>query len=356
MPKRKRNDRQKFDRKGRLIAAFFVEPVAFLRRLTQVFFICSLSFIGSPIRAADFYDPLLVADQKIRTEEHQLFDQKRQRQIPYLSFRPNSNGPWPLLIFSHGLGGSRHNNSYLGNHWAGRGYLTIFIQHPGSDDGVWRDKNLVNRLISFKRAANRQNFFDRIEDVRALLDHLEKRRPVEGHPLLEQIDFTRIGMSGHSFGAITTQAIAGQQFAKSKDFFRDPRIKVALMMSPTPARQSKDDLISFSRVDIPWMLMTGTLDQSIIADTSPTDRLRVFQALPAGDKYQVVLFGAEHTAFSDRALKTDKQPRNPNHHRVILALSTAFWDAYLKDIPEAKSYLKQQRPKPLAIEDQFQTK
>ncbi len=32
--------------------------------------------------------------------------------------------------------------------------------------------------------------------------------------------------------------------------------------------------------------------------------------------------------------------RNPNHHRSILALSTAFWDAYLRDNQDAKDWLK----------------
>jgi hypothetical protein len=43
--------------------------------------------------------------------------------------------------------------------------------------------------------------------------------------------------------------------------------------------------------------------------------------------------------FTDRALPGDKEPRNPNHHRVILALSTAFWDAYLRDDPAARAWL-----------------
>jgi hypothetical protein len=44
----------------------------------------------------------------------------------------------------------------------------------------------------------------------------------------------------------------------------------------------------------------------------------------------VVLNNAEHSAFTDRALPSDHEPRNPNHHRVILALSTAFWDVFAR--------------------------
>ena len=49
---------------------------------------------------------------------------------------------------------------------------------------------------------------------------------------------------------------------------------------------------------------------------------------------------AEHSAFTDRALPGDKMPRNPNHHRAILALSTAFWDAYLRGDEDALSWLR----------------
>jgi len=51
------------------------------------------------------------------------------------------------------------------------------------------------------------------------------------------------------------------------------------------------------------------------------------------------LDGAEHSAFGDRALPGDQETRNPNHHRAILALSTAFWDAYLRGDPEARAWL-----------------
>ena len=57
-------------------------------------------------------------------------------------------------------------------------------------------------------------------------------------------------------------------------------------------------------------------------------------------KYELVLDKAEHSAFSERGLPGDKDKRNPNHHRALLALSTAFWDAYLKGDARAKQYLQ----------------
>jgi hypothetical protein len=58
--------------------------------------------------------------------------------------------------------------------------------------------------------------------------------------------------------------------------------------------------------------------------------------LPPKGKYELVLENAEHSAFTDPKMP-NKQ--NPNHHRAILAVTTAFWDAYLRDDAEAKKWL-----------------
>jgi hypothetical protein len=76
-----------------------------------------------------------------------------------------------------------------------------------------------------------------------------------------------------------------------------------------------------------------------------------------GSAYELVLHDAEHSAFTDRALPGDSGPRNPNHHRAILALSTAFWDAYLKADPAARAWLDGVGPRTvLESNDRWQTK
>jgi hypothetical protein len=53
----------------------------------------------------------------------------------------------------------------------------------------------------------------------------------------------------------------------------------------------------------------------------------------------LVLKDAEHSVFTERRLPGDRVDRNPNHRKVILALSTAFWDAYLRSDAAAKAWL-----------------
>ena len=145
-------------------------------------------------------------------------------------------------------------------------------------------------------------------------------------------------MSGHSFGAVTTQAVSGQAFGRAGARFTDARIRAAIAFSPSSPRRG-DAAAAFGAVKIPWMLMTGTKDTAPIGDADVASRLAVFPSLPPGSKYELVLADAEHSAFGDRPLPGDRAARNPNHHRAILALSTAFWDAHLRGFEAAREWL-----------------
>jgi hypothetical protein len=91
--------------------------------------------------------------------------------------------------------------------------------------------------------------------------------------------------------------------------------------------------------------MTGTQDIAPIGQADLKSRLAVYPALHGAPKYEVVLDKAEHSAFTDRPLPSDHEARNPNHHRAILALSTAFWDAYLRGDKEALAWLNGTGPR-----------
>jgi predicted dienelactone hydrolase len=306
---------------------------------------------------AEGYDPLAAIDSGIRTVDLEFEDLERERRIPvrvYLG--DSSNSPSPVVLFSHGLGGTRENPKFLGQHWAGRGYIAVFMQHPGSDDSVWRGVPLRERMEAMRSAASGKNMLLRIADVKAVIDQLEKWNEESGHPLLGRLDLARVGMSGHSFGAVTTQSVSGQSaFGRARGL--DPRIRAAIAMSPsTPAVGDPDQ--AFAKVAIPWLLMTGTADTSILTSTTFEERLQVFEALPAaGFHYELVLHEAEHSVFSDRRLPGDRNSRNPNHHRAILAISTAFWDAHLKGDPAAREWLDGKGPATVLEEaDRWQSK
>lgn len=284
------------------------------------------------------YDPLRPADTtRVRTVDLSRHDETRGRDIPLRVYLPEGRRACPVVLFSHGLGGTRMGSAFMGRHWAARGYVAVFLQHPGSDESVWRNARPLDRMPTMRRAANAKNFSLRVGDVRSVLDAMERWGNEKGHALEGRLDLSRVGMSGHSFGAVTTQAVSGQAFA-GRPLFTDERVRAAIPMSPSSPR-SGDARAAFGPVAIPWLLMTGTDDVSSIGDQAVEDRLRVFPALPKGSKYEVVLDGAEHSVFTESSLPGDRRARNPDHHRAILALSTAFWDAYLRMDPEARAWL-----------------
>jgi predicted dienelactone hydrolase len=270
-------------------------------------------------------------------------DAARNREIPIRVYLPAKTDAAPVVLFSHGLGGNRYGSKFLGDHWAARGYVAVFMQHPGSDESVWRGVPLAERAASMRKAASAQNYNLRVKDVSAVIDQLDKWNADSGHALAGRLKLDQLGMSGHSFGAVTTQAVSGQNHPVVGSGFTDSRIKAALVLSPSkPAAGDVDK--AFGRVSIPWLLMTGTKDianigGSPIGVADMEGRYAVYPALPAGNKYELVLDGAEHSVFTDRPLPGESGQRNPKHHPIILAISTAFWDAYLRGDKDAKAWL-----------------
>lgn len=294
---------------------------------------CSALLSANP----EGYDPLKVPDVKIVSHVFEVKDTKRERTLPVRVYLPVSTQPAPVILFSHGLGGSRDNNPYLGNHWAKRGYVVVFVQHPGSDEKVWKDVPILQRMAAMKQAASLDNFLARAKDIPVVIDALARWNAEAAHPLKGCLDLGRLGMSGHSFGANTTQAVAGQAFVREHVSFVESRIKAAVMMSPSPPALG-DPAEAFAPIKIPCLLMTGTQDDSPIGNTRAADRLKVFPHLQQAPAWQVVFDKAIHMSFGERDLLGNSQG-DARYHRAILALTTAVWDATLKADAGAKAWL-----------------
>ncbi len=288
------------------------------------------------------YDPLAVP-AGFTADPHDLtaHDGVRGRDIPLRVYLPTQPQPAAVVMFSHGLGGSRGTDAFLGQHWAARGYAAIFVQHPGSDDAVWLDAPVAQRMAAMQRAASPQNLKLRAGDISAVLDQLKIWNETLGHLLHGRLDLGRVGMSGHSFGAVTTQAVSGQSFRFANLLPTETRIKAACMFSPSSPQRGMTADQAFGAVKISWLLMTGTRDSSPIGNIDVASRLAVYPALPPGGKYQVVLDGAQHSDFGDgeAAGREAANARDPRYRRAMLALTTAFWDAYLKNDRTAQTWL-----------------
>ncbi|HEY2289845.1 MAG TPA: hypothetical protein VGM86_04000 [Thermoanaerobaculia bacterium] len=258
-------------------------------------------------------------------------DASRSRPVPVKIYAPATGaGPFPVIVFSHGLGGSRNGYEYLGRHWASWGYVSVHVEHLGSDTtAITKGGRLLKNLK--EAAGDPRNAVARPLDVRFVLDQLEKLNQ-GGSPLFHRLDLTRVGMAGHSFGSWTTMAVAGQG-----GNFTEPRFKAAIAMS-TPVPKQKDYERVYRDVHIPILHMTGTEDDSPIGETKAAERRIAYDHIQGVDQYLVTFQGGDHMVFSGRLIQAER-PKDPVFHSLILQGTTAFWDAYLKGDAAAKDWL-----------------
>jgi len=277
-------------------------------------------------------------------------DESRQRDLPLRIRLPDAPGLRPLVIFSHGLGGSIEGGRAWGKHWASYGLAVIHVQHPGSDQSLWQDSN--NPARDLRHAADLAQFVARVADVKFILDELQ-RRQARGDPIASRVDLGRVGMSGHSFGAITTQALAGQTYKVARarqaaaDMLREPRFAAFVAFSPS-ARKASDSQ-QFSAITHPFLSVTGSDDGKVGAGLGVPPELRrvPYSGMPPGDKYLLVLNGADHMIFNgggrtEGRLARSAPPdpaRDAQIERVTRATTTAFWLAYLADDAPARQWL-----------------
>lgn len=269
-------------------------------------------------------------------------DTARERTVPYKIYLPvTARGPRPVVIFSHGLGGSREAAPFLGTHLASWGYVVVFIQHPGSDRAVWEGLTDPREIVRVLTAATRDlnAVIGRFEDVPFALDQLTAMN-LEG-PLKGRLDMSRVGMSGHSFGAVTTLTAAGQKMGRRGYQASEPRFRAFIAYSPNKPMGQTDIQTAYEDIRAPILHFTGTEDTNPLDPSQPaTDRQIPFRTIAAPGQYLIVLNGGDHGVFSGERRRGQHRDTDDLHHRLIGEASTAFWDAYLMDDAAALAWLR----------------
>jgi predicted dienelactone hydrolase len=270
-------------------------------------------------------------------------DADRDRPVPAKIYYPaRGEGPWTVVIVSHGLGGSRDGLSYLGRHWASHGYVSVHLQHLGSDTAVWKGK--ANPMQAMREAvADVSNAVARPADVSFAIDQVTTMQEGDG-PLAGRLDLDRVGMAGHSFGAWTTLAVSG--LGARRPLFRDTRIKAAIPLS-APAAKPWQRNRAYRHIRIPVLHMTGTRDDSPVTGAKAAERRIPFDRIDGAEQYLVTFEGGDHMVFSDRRWGTiSREPgtsgdpsKDARFHDLIRQATTAFWDAYLKGDDAALRWL-----------------
>ena len=291
-------------------------------------------------------------------------DARRQREVPVRIRWPSDAlpmpaGGWPVVLFSHGLGGTRAGGEVWGQAWVAAGFVVLHLQHPGSDlDAVRKVTPSFSDRAALRGVGNTQQLLARLQDVMFVLDEIAQRHASDARWATVRPD--GVGVSGHSFGAHTTLGAGGQSYPGFEGM-REARVAALIAFSPTlPA--TGDVQKAFAGIVRPTLCITGTRDGDVVGNgASPDKRAGVFAALPAGRNAQLVLKDADHMTFAGQTGRAGgilpreaiTQQLQTQHHALVASITTDWWRAYLTGDAAAKARLTQ--PQGLAAQDTWQT-
>jgi dienelactone hydrolase len=205
----------------------------------------------------------------------------------------NAAGPFPVVVFGHGFGGTPAAYSALLQRWASAGFVVAAPAFPHTSWGVKKPDllDVVNQPA----------------DVGSVLSGLSALPPSDG--LRKIIDPSRAAVAGHSAGAITALGV----FTDDGPEKRDKRFSAGIVL----AGNSIGVGTTFSGASAPLLFVHAADDPVVPYWTG----LGAYDAVP-WPRAMVKLTGQEHTA--PYLSKSDKQ------FRVVAAATVDFlrWSLY----------------------------
>jgi dienelactone hydrolase len=249
------------------------------------------------------------------------------------------DGKWPLLVFSHGSGGTRVGYVFFTEFMASQGYIVMAADHIGNSRYT-----LVNgKVVAAGGPRGQASAADRPKDVSYLIDVATKMNGGSDGRFAGRIDLDRIAAAGMSFGGSTTQNVVE----------KEKRVKAGVMLAPGGP---VGDRTNFST---PIFMMIGTEDATIRA--AGNARNRAYYEASKGPHYMVEIKDAGHYTFTSVEQYNPEYGNGIGHgkrvntapdqdvtflppdesHRIINAYALAFFGVYVRDQPGYKAFLKQ---------------
>ena len=291
--------------------------------------------------------PNLKDPYKVLLKKGEFVDHSRGgRGVPFKIYHPVDHGldQMPVIFWSHGFGGNANGAAFLSRFLAGQGYTLVHMTHHGTDSSLWEGKEGHPWDILRKTSITRGTTLDRFADVPFVLDQMAGW--VDENPEVGQhMDLSNIGMSGHSFGAMTTQVMAGQMFPNEAGklvSLREERFKAGILYSPVPIRHlvnEEPEEHIYGPIDMPLLHMTGTEDDSPLEGFGYDRRLVVAEYAEHPEQYVLIKQDGDHMVYNGARGKLGNSDLREVHEDIIRIAALAFWDMQLKDDYKAKTWI-----------------
>ncbi len=278
-------------------------------------------------------------------------------------------GKFPLLVFSHGNGGFRFQNTYQMEYLAAHGYVVAACDHTGNAAVTLLPQTPV--IYTKQTIKDLHRWDDRPRDLSFLITRIEQLSMQKNSWLFERIERGNYGALGHSFGGFTVCRLAEM----------DPRVKAILPMTLAGTLFDAKDLATnadarklIASVDIPnipckipLLVILGDHDRTV--GDAGNQRSKQFFERAVGPRYLLMFKDAGHFSF------TDMTQINPNFgdgigvekgkngtadftfsdalvdQRITNQYTGAFFDTFLRHDDAAKKFLDaNQYPEELGYE------
>ncbi|MDR1385428.1 MAG: hypothetical protein LBJ67_16510 [Planctomycetaceae bacterium] len=267
------------------------------------------------------------------------FDASRNRNIPVKIYFPSERKEkCPVIIFSHGLGGSNEKCAYLGQSWAANDFISVHIQHHGLDEDVWKGKI---RPIKGLRDVYDQHWSGRLQanDIRFVLTQLDLFAKSDSS-FGKMLDMSHVGAAGYDLGGLASMLVAGQIPPDGGFHLHDTRIKAIIVMSPpvftSPALASQ----VYSTMKTPALFFTGTNDNGIIGTTQSWQRRIPFDFMLDADRFLITYQDADHLIYAGHDIRVTKTESDHKYQSNIAQASLLFWRAYLRNELAVQAYFQ----------------
>ncbi len=263
-----------------------------------------------------------------------------------------ADGPYPLIIISHGYPGNRFLMSHTGENLASKGYVVAAIDHAEStyDDQQSFASTLYNRPL----------------DQRQVLNTLAFVSTQPGRIFSDMINTDYTGIVGYSMGGYglvnnlgggyTEEIIGGfmappnrllEEHATTNPDYRDnldSRIRAGFAVSPWGMNAGFWQPEDLAGINVPTFYLAGELDTVAGYENGPR---AIYEGAVNSDRYLLTFLGAGHNAGAPipvpAELDNDENAEAAGHYRdenwdnvvmnnIMDHYVTAWFDFYLKGI------------------------
>lgn len=257
------------------------------------------------------------------------------RQLDFNLYYPTTGKNHPLVIFSHGNWSNKDSYDRLIEHWVSHGYVVIAPNHLDCC-------SMAQGIFNSVRYGQLGLIEARVEDFSVLLKALDKIAAMQPQ-LADKIDIQHIAMAGHSFGAFTATQLGGAAaLDPDEGVYRahlNPQISAVIALSNPGPMFDTITADSWLELQTPTLFSTGTWDIQPAFWPDWRDHLLAFETAKPGDKYALVIDGADHYLGNLICRLEREEPPQTDALAMVNITTTAFLDAYLKKKPEARDFI-----------------